>query len=51
MLWQSPGPLRFTCWVSLAPVFSFMYCGVLIFALSPFIYLDLYVLVDDALIS
>ena len=29
-------PTRFTCWISYAPVFSFMYCWVLIFALSPF---------------
>ena len=28
----SPG---FTCWISYAPVFSFIYCWVLIFALSP----------------
>ena len=33
------------------PVFSFIYCRVLIFALSPFSYLDLYVVGDDALIS
>ena len=26
----------FTCWISFAPVFSFMYCWVLIFALSTF---------------
>ena len=28
--------IEFTCWTSFAPVFSFTYCGVLIFALSPF---------------
>ena len=41
----------FTCLISFAPEFSFIYCWVLIFALSPFLYLDLYVLRDDALIS
>ena len=30
------GPPGFTCWMCLTPVFSFMYCLVLIFALSPF---------------
>ena len=30
------GPLGFTCWISFAPVFSIIYCWVLIFALSPF---------------
>ena len=34
-----------------APVFSFMYYWALIFALSPFLYLYLYVLGDDAWIS
>ena len=29
------GPPGFTCWISFAPVFSFIYCWVLIFALSP----------------
>ena len=28
-------PPGFTCWISFAPVFSFIYCWVLIFALSP----------------
>ena len=28
--------LGFTCWISFAPVFSCIYCWVLIFALSPF---------------
>ena len=27
--------MRFACWVSFAPVFGFVYCWVLIFALSP----------------
>ena len=34
----------FTCLISLARVFSFIYCWVLIFAISPFLYLDLNVL-------
>ena len=29
------GPPGFACWVSFAPVFSFIYCWVLIFSLSP----------------
>ena len=29
------GPPGFTCWIAFAPVFSFIYCWVLIFALSP----------------
>ena len=29
-------PLGFTCWISFALVFSFIYCWVLIFALSPY---------------
>ena len=29
------GPPGFTCWISFAPVFSFIYCWGLIFALSP----------------
>ena len=37
MLWLSSGLPGFTCWVSFAPIFSFMYCWVLIFALSLFI--------------
>ena len=30
------GPPGFTCWISLAPVFSFIYRWALIFALAPF---------------
>ena len=30
------GPPGFTCWISFAPVFCYIYCWVLIFALSPF---------------
>ena len=29
------GPPGFTCWISFAPVFSFIYCWVHIFAISP----------------
>ena len=36
MLWLLSGPQGFTCWISFAPVFSFIYCWVLIFALSLF---------------
>ena len=35
------GPPGFTCWISFAPVFSFIYCWVLIFALSP-CYISIY---------
>ena len=41
----------YTCWISFAPVFSFIYCWVLIFCFISLLYLDLYVLGDDALIS
>ena len=51
MLWLLSGHTGVSCWISLAPVFSFIYCWVLIFALTLFLYLDLYVLVDYALIS
>ena len=36
MLWLLSGQPGFTCWISFAPVFRFMYCRVLIFALSSF---------------
>ena len=49
MLWLFlSGPPGFTCWISFAPVYSFF------LLLSPYLcfisllYLDLYVLVDDA---
>ena len=51
MLWLLSGPSGFTRWISFAPVFSFIYCRVLIFTLSPFYILILYVLGDNALIS
>ena len=53
MGWLGPDALavvrstRVTCWISFALVFDFMYCGVRIFALSPFLYLDLNVLGDS----
>ena len=53
MLWLLSGPPGFTCWISFAPVFSFVYCWVLILALPPF-YILIYMLKnvpgDDALI-
>ena len=51
MLLLFVGPTGLTCWISFAPVFSFF------LLLSPYLYfisllyLDLYVLGDDALIS
>ena len=51
MLWLLSGLLGFACWISFALVFSFMCCCILIFALSTFLYFDLYVLGDDAWIS
>ena len=35
-VWTVVRPTGDACWISFAPVFSLMYCGVLIFALSPF---------------
>ena len=43
MLWLLSGPPGFTCWIYFALVVSFIFCLVLIFALS--------VVGDDALIS
>ena len=36
LLWLLSGPPRFTFWNSFAPLLIFMYCWVLVFALSPF---------------
>ena len=36
VLWLLTGPPGFAWWISFAPVFSFVYCWVLIFVLSPF---------------
>ena len=45
MLWLLSGQLGLTCLVSFAPVFSFMYCWVLISTLSPF-YILIYMLYE-----
>ena len=34
--WLLSGPWRFNYWISFAPIFSFVYCLAIIFALSPF---------------
>ena len=36
MLWLFLGLSGFACWISFVPVFSFVCCWVLVFALSPF---------------
>ena len=46
MLWLLSGPPEFTCLILFATVFSFIYC-----CFISFLYLDLYVLRDDSLIS
>ena len=51
MLWLLSGPPGFTCWISFAPVFSFIYCPYFFFISLKFLNLDLYVVGDDALIS
>ena len=51
MLWLFVGPTGFTWRISFAQVFSFIYCLGLIFCYISLLYLDLYVLGDDALIS
>ena len=43
--------LHVACWISFVPIFSFIYCLVLIFAIISFLYLELYFLGDDALNS
>ena len=43
--WLLSGPPGFICWISFAPVFSFVYCCVLIFALSPF-YILIYIFLE-----
>ena len=62
MLCLLSGPPGFTCWISYALVFSFIYCRVLLSGIQfyllssiilhfiSFLYLDSYVLGDDALI-
>ena len=57
MLWLLSGSPGFTFWISFALVFSFMNLQFFYVLLSPylyfisFLYLDLYVLGDDAWIS
>ena len=51
MLCLLSGPLGFNYLISFALVFSCMYCWVLIFFLTPYSYLDLYVLGEDSWIS
>ena len=50
MLGCLSGPPGFTCWISFAPIFSFITVESLSLLIS-LLYLDLYVLGDDALIS
>ena len=49
--WLLSGPPGFTCWISFAQVFSFMYCWVPYHCFISFLCLDLYVLGDDAWIN
>ena len=46
MLWLFVGPTGFTCWISFAPLLLSPYL-----CFISLLYLDLYVLVDDALIK
>ena len=41
------GPPGFNCRISFTPVFSCIYCRVLIFVSSPVLYLDFYLLGND----
>ena len=49
MLWLLSGPPGFACWISFAPVFSFVCCWVLCFV--SFLCLGLCVQGDDALVG
>ena len=57
MRWLGPGALAIVRPTGVllldffAPVFSCMYCGVLMFALTPFFNLNLYVLEENSWIS
>ena len=51
MLWLLSGPPGFTCWISYARYSVLFTVESLSFLLSPFLFLDLYFLGDDALIS
>ena len=50
MLWLFVGPPEFTCWISFAPV-SVLFTVESLSLLYVLLYLDLYVLGEDALIS
>ena len=50
MLWLLSSPPGFTCWICFAQVFSFFTVESLYLFIS-FLYHDLYILGDDALIS
>ena len=57
MGWLEPGALAvvwttgFGSWISFALFFGFVCCSVLVFTLSPFLYIVLYVLEDNSWIS
>ena len=51
MLWLLLGPRGFTCWISFTLVFSFFLLLSPYLCFISFLYLDVYVLGDDALIS
>ena len=51
MLWVLSGPLGFTCWISFAPVFSVLFTVEFLSFLILLLYLDLFVIGDDASIS
>ena len=51
MLWLLSGPLGLTCWISFAPVVQFYLLLSPYLCFISFLYLDVYVLGDDALIS
>ena len=51
MLWLFVGPPEFTCWISFALVVQFYVLLSPYLCFISFLYLDLYVLGDDVLIS
>ena len=51
MLWLLSGPQQFTCWIPFAPVIQFYLLLSIYLCFISFLYLDLYVLGDDALVS
>ena len=50
MIWLLSGPPGLACWISFAPVFSYVLLSPYLCFIS-FLYLDLYVFGDDALVS